>query len=282
MAKETKTRVVAVTTNTKENTMYGISLGCASQSAARFKAALAGAAITTLLLAGTTAHANTINLVQNGNFSQNSGPGQLNANTTVTDWTSNYVKGKSGYNFLYVPGKANPKNSGGGSVGLYTVKAGPTGGNFIAADADYETGAISQTIAGLTVGKTYDLSFNWAAAQQTGFYGPTKQEWKVTFGSQTQDTPVYDLPGEVKNGPTVKNFSGWMPDSMVFTATSNSEVLSFLASGSPQVPPFTLLANVSLTATPEPGTLPLLLTGLLVGAGLFKYRGSLRRSQQSL
>jgi hypothetical protein len=59
-------------------------------------------------------------------------------------------------------------------------------------------------------------------------------------------------------------------------------LLSFLAYGSPQVPPFALLDGVSLTATPEPETLPLLLTGLVAGAGLLKSRKWLRRPQRSL
>jgi hypothetical protein len=266
----------------------------------------------TLLLAGTTARANTINLVQNGNFSVNDGAYQLDYNhggagpvESVAHWSNPGAQNK-GYNFLFLAGSQNIASYGttstssrgvAGSLSLYTVTGSPSGGNFIGLDADYETGPVQQTITGLKVGQTYDLTFDWAAAQQTGFFAPPLPQIITEqliaslggaysnghfTGGQTQSTPVYILPGEIKNGPTIQNFSGWMPDSMVFTATSNSEVLSFLASGSPQVPPFTLLANVSLTATPEPGTLPLLLTGLLVGAGLFKYRGSLRRSQQSL
>jgi hypothetical protein len=253
--------------------MYGISRRIAGEALARFKAGLAGAAITTFLVAGAGAHATE--LVQNGDFSQNTGPGELNNTTTVTDWTSNFVAGVSGYNFLFIPGQPNPSGEY-GSLGLYTVTAGPTGGPFIAADTDFQVGAISQSISGLTAGNTYDLTFEWAAAQQTGFYGPTVQQWQVTLGSQTESTPIYDLPGEVQNGPTIQNFSGWMPESMVFTATSATETLSFLAVGSPQVPPFTLLDDVSLTATPEPESFALLLTGLMAGAGLVKSRGWLR------
>lgn len=279
--------------------MFANSTRFAGQPAAAFKLGLACAV--TLFLASTSARANTINLVQNGNFSQNQGAYQLNYQShVVTDW-SNPGAPSNGYNFLFLAGSQTngtygtlSKNSTGvaGTLSLYSVTSAPGGGNFVGMDADYETGPIQQTITGLTVGQHYDLTFNWAAAQQTGYFGQTTQQLKVNMGGvyssghftggQTQSTSIYTLPGEVKNGPTVQNFSGWMSDSMIFTATSNSEVLSFLASGSPQVPPFTLLSNVSLTATPEPETLPLLLTGLLVGAGLLKYRGSLRRSQQSL
>lgn len=264
--------------------MFANSPRFAGQPAAAFKLGLACAV--TLLLAGAAAHATE--LVQNGDFSSNTGPGQVDNNTTVTDWTT------TGYNFLFTPGQNGPYVSNGqslngifsngmyGATGLYTVTGGPTGGNFIALDADYDTAAITQTISGLTVGDTYDLTFEWAASQQTTFSGPTTQQLYVTLnGSPTQSTSVFDLPNH--------GFSGWMSESMDFTAAGNSEMLSFLASGSPAQPPFTLLADVNMqdvtphnSPVPEPETLPLLLTGLMVGAGLIKYRGLPRRSQQSL
>lgn len=232
----------------------------------------------TLLLASATAHANSINLVQNGNFAENDGAYQLNYDgKVVADW-SNPGAPNNGYNFLFVNGASTGVDGG---LSLYTVTSAPGGGDFIGLDADYETGPIEQTIDGLTPGDTYDVTFDWAASQQKGYSGTTTQKLTVGLGSQTQSTSVYTLGSH--------DFSGWMSESFDFTATSDSEVLSFLASGSPQVPPFTLLADVSMIDTtphsspvPEPQTLPLLLTGLLVGAGLLKYRGSLRRSQQSL
>lgn len=254
---------------------------------AGFKVGLSCAIASALLFAGASAHATTINLVQNGDFAENSGVagkiGTKVGTTTVmvTDWTNgDYRSGSVGYNFLYFPSKTSPDKSNG--IGLYTVTSGPHGENFIGDDADYESAPISQTINGLVAGKQYVLSFEWAAGQQTGFYGPTKQDWDVTLGTQSQKTNVYNLPGEVKNGPTIQNFSGWMPDSMIFTATGSSEVLSFLAQGSPQVPPFTLLADVSLVEAPEPGTTTLLFTGLFALAGFGLFQSRRRRAQQAL
>ena len=48
------------------------------------------------------------------------------------------------------------------------------------------------------------------------------------------------------------DFSGWIQENFTFTATSPSEVVSFLADGSPAVPPFTLVSDVSMEAAPAP------------------------------
>ena len=70
-----------------------------------------------------------------------------------------------------------------------------------------------------------------------------------------------------------KGFSGWMTETFDYVATSSTEVLSFLASGSPAgQPPFALLANVSMTQVPEPATWALMLTGLAALAGIVRGR----------
>ncbi|HEY5290362.1 MAG TPA: PEP-CTERM sorting domain-containing protein, partial [Caulobacteraceae bacterium] len=79
-------------------------------------------------------------------------------------------------------------------------------------------------------------------------------------GAQTLTTPSYDLPSH--------GFSGWMTDNMTFTATGSSEVLSFMAYGNQQVPPFALLDGVKLVKDlPEPSDWALMLVGVAaVGA----------------
>lgn len=209
-----------------------------------------------------SAPAGAVNLVQNGNFTATTnGNGQLGYNTNATSWTT------SGYNFLFAPGTADTTGATGvyGSLTLWGPGNGsnnglgasvPGGGNFVAADGAFNVGAITQTISGLTVGKTYDLTFNWAAAQQYGFYGATTEQWQVSLGGNTQSTAVYSLPSQ--------GFSGWMSASLAYTATAATETLSFLAVGAPNgVPPFSLLTNVSMVAIPEPGVIALLGIGLL-------------------
>jgi hypothetical protein len=196
-------------------------------------------------------------LVTNGGFeSTTSGNGQLGYNTNATGWTV------TGYSFVFAPGTADTTGAvgslgtallwgpGDGSPNGLTVS--PNGGNFVAADGDYNPGPISQTINGLTAGNSYNVDFSWAGAQAYTIVGPTTEQWKVSFGAQTQFTPVVNNVSE--------GFTGWMNETMTFTASAPSDVLTFLAVGTPSgAPPFALLDGVSVNDVPEPSA------GLLLG-----------------
>jgi hypothetical protein len=220
------------------------------------------------------------NLVVNGDFeTTTNGPNfQFDNNTVATGWTSN------GYNFIFASGAADTVGATGqfGNLQLWGPGNGsnnglpatsPTGGNFVAADGAFEVSPIQQTINGLTPGNSYTVDFWWAGAQQSGFTGATTEQWQVSLGGQTQSTVVLN---NVSHG-----FTGWQSQSFTYTATSSSEVLSFLAVGTPAgVPPFVLLDGVSLNANssvPEPGTLTLLFGGLMGGLGVIKSRNWLKR-----
>jgi len=74
-------------------------------------------------------------------------------------------------------------------------------------------------------------------------------------------------------------FTGWMHQTFTYTATNTSELLSFLAVGTPNgVPPFVLLDGVVVNdATPEPGSLTLMLGGLgLIGLGVLRSKKRLK------
>jgi hypothetical protein len=188
---------------------------------------------------------------------------------TITGWTT------AGYNFVFLPNTIDSSgalsqynatatlatpglrmwgpNDGGGANGL--PQASPTGGNFIAADGAYEVSAITQTINGLHVGAKVYVSFAWAGAQQSSFSGPTTDSWTVSLGGS---------PGQTTKTVSVasQGATGWMNQTFSFIATSSSELLSFLATGTPSgQPPFALLANVVVTA-PEPGSVVLMLSGM--------------------
>jgi hypothetical protein len=203
----------------------------------------------------------------NGGFATTSnGAGQLGYNTDVAGWDN------SGYNFLFTPGSADTTGANGvyGNLQLWGPNndaanglsaASPEGGNFIALDGDYETGPLSQTITGLTVGKHYTVDFDYAFAQQQGFYGDTVQNLTVGFGANpTYTTPSYTLASQ--------GFSGWFAKSLTFVADNTTDTLSFLAYGDKPVPPFALLSGVTFAdPAPEPVSWALMIVGLAgVGA----------------
>lgn len=240
----------------------------------RIKAIVLGLTIVTVAgMGATSAQAVNSNFVVNGDFEQTTnGTGQFDYSTVATGWTS------SGYNFLFAAGTADSTGSMGqdGKLALWGPQNGsnngltnsPTGGNFVAADGAYKIGAIQQTISGLKVGQDYQVSFDWAAAQQKNFTGPNTEHWGVSLGSETKSTSIYSNKSE--------GFSGWMHETMTFTATGPSEVLSFLAAGTPSgQPPFSLLDGVSMTsAVPEPATWGMLLGGLgLIALALRRRNG---------
>ncbi|MGI4880687.1 MAG: PEPxxWA-CTERM sorting domain-containing protein [Janthinobacterium lividum] len=207
-------------------------------------------------------------LVVNGGFeTTTAGPGEFDSHTVATGWSSN------GYNFIFAAGTGDTIGTAGGLSLWGTHNGGndvftdsPTGGNFVAADGAFQVAPIQQTITGLKAGKAFTVSFDWAAAQQTGFTGDTTEQWQVSLGSQTLSTAVYANPSH--------SFSGWMHESFTFTATGTSEVLSFLAVGTPDgKPPFSLLDGVTGTAAvPEAATWAMMIGGLGLVGGVLRFR----------
>lgn len=134
------------------------------------------------------------------------------------------------------------------SNGLSSPAADPPAGNYIGDDGDAIYRApLFQTINGLTAGDSYVLTFYQAADQQAGFSSATTEQWQVSLGGETQDSTLMSTPGGA--------FTPWNEQTMTFTATSTSELLSFLSLGGPSgVPPVALLADVSLNPVPEPAS----------------------------
>ena len=236
------------------------------------------AALSTLAIAAmaTAAHAD---IITNGNFTTSSTvSSQLSEGSytgvTLSGWTS----ANGAYNFVFVP-NSSAANSQYGNANV-TLKGAPTsdpsGGNFVALDSDYDSGSLSQTLTGLSVGTTYQVTFDVASAQQTGY--PTNDPNGPETFTQTLQVSLSGVNGTESDTITGLTYTqpgvnGWTAETVDFTSTSATETLSFLAGGAPtSLPSFVLLDNVSASPVPEPGSLALLSTGLLGLGGLVRSR----------
>jgi len=239
-------------------------------------AAVTVGAATVFAFAPAPAHA--IPVITNGNFetvttASSTEFGTRYGGQVVTGWTT------GGYNFLFKPGTADTTgavNEYSGQLKLWgpgdgsangLPAASPDGGNFIGADGAYGQAAIKQTITGLDMNSVASITFYWAGAQQYNYDGATTEAWQVTLGNETHSTPVVS---NVTHG-----FTGWQTTTLSFVVTSTTEVLSFLALGTPNgVPPFSLLDGVSISEIPEPASLTLVGLGLVLTGFVRRRRNS--------
>jgi len=241
------------------------------------------------------------NLVINGSFDDPaSTTGFLASGTSnLQGWNIGMGSGNAtygyGYSFLAKPGSAGTNfadptasqwvpislwdsNTNGGLNPIPDTS--PLGGNFIIADGAFRLTTLYQTVSGLEVGEDYKLSFYQAAGQERGFDGDTQEQWQVSWGGSLNTTnsitlpngQIYTDPTEVISGGDVQlsevmnnpshGFQDWQKQTMTFTATATSQLLGFLALGSPLgQPPFVLLDGISLDKITEPNILLLILSG---------------------
>jgi hypothetical protein len=249
-----------------------------------------------VLLTGASAHA--ANLVQNGSFTSNTLPVNPNVYSgaeidplwhydgAVTGWSSPSAGYPQVY-IIYVFGNANANTADADT--RYTASEpqhmnpkftgdSPDGGAFMLLDADPNfTGPLQQTINGLTPGKKYALSFYWAAGELSNRKGYISSQLTGSFGGDPFATPEFDNSHPYYDNPLSLDgdFSGWSKQTFTFTAHSASQLLSFLAVGSPaaNLPPVALLDGVSLTSVPEPATWAMMTLGVAgLGAAMRRRR----------
>jgi hypothetical protein len=246
----------------------------------------AGLSVGLVFAAAAAAHAASVNLVTNGSFEQTtlSASGALVGNN-LPGWTVKNIGNIGGvaYNFtaLYFSATdattvgATGTDHPGSNWAVHQAAASPDGGKFIAIDGGPNaTSTLSQSISGLTVGHTYNLSFDYAGAQQNDMSGPTTETWTVSLGQESHSAPVLQ---NAHHG-----FTGWYSSTLSFTATAASEVLTFMAVGAPSgYPPVSLLDGVSLVdasapPVPETGSWALMLCGLAAIGGSVRSRRAAR------
>jgi len=221
--------------------------------------------------------ANATEFVQNGGFENVTGItrssefGASHIGQAVDGWTS---AGSNAFNLVFFSANEHvDADTRFGEHGqyLWSSPASPTGGKFVALDGDTTAnGALTQMINGLTIGNTYTLTFDWAAGQYADRSGDTTEKLVVNFGGQGFTTATLNTPSH--------GFLGWYSVTHSFTATSTSQLLSFLSIGTPNgMPPVALLDSVSLQGSvPEPATWAMFIGGFgLIGSAARRRRASI-------
>jgi PEP-CTERM motif-containing protein len=251
-----------------------------------------------------SAQADTVLPVTNLTFNTFSGtfdpPKDFFTHAEPTGWSIGAAAQISNLIYVGQQGSEGYSNQTNGNIyGVYGTFSNtvPAGYNFYQADGNpqYES-TIMQTITGLTAGTTYTLSFQQAAGQQTGFTGPTTEQWKVFLGAggigvdcSTNPCTVTGTADNVEDDSSLMSTPSegnvdWNVANLTFSPTAadlnhGSAVLTFLAWGdsgsTTNLPPTVFLEGVNTTpVVPEPATLSLLGVGLLgLGGIMMRRRG---------
>lgn len=271
----------------------------------RVAAKLAVGIPSALLILGLTAvPATASSLVANGDFVGAEYPSwAANAGTAIPTpfsfgvhtYTQNFAWQNTGCGCLdWIAGS-------GSQITNLNAPANPTGytGNLYIADASptYDQGTYLYQTLNLNAGQTYKVTFEQAAGDYYTQTNPSTPwtdtaQWQVGLGGSfntayTSTNQPYSVlsSGAVVQSSALMNIgastgtSPWETETLTFKATSAQEMLTFFATGS-GAPPFALLANVSVSAVPEPSAWIMMVLGMgIVGFGLRKARTASSRTR---
>jgi hypothetical protein len=135
------------------------------------------------------------------------------------------------------------------------VFAGNNAANLTAANP-YTFNTLAETLT-TTPGKIYDYSF-WADADSANIFSLTENG--VTIAGAPTSIVDNGFPGAITNSSLFVDYTG------VFTATTSSTTLAFSDEANPPIGSAlgsVMIDNVSISPTPEPSSLALMLTGVL-------------------
>jgi hypothetical protein len=215
------------------------------------KGAMLSLSVLSLSVLGLPAHAN---LISDGSFTTLATDSFIATSSTIPPWiVANTASTTNPLTCVVVTtaGDYCGKTYFGGA-NFWVTPAAPTGDSYLVSDANPAFAqTISQTVTGLTVGKTYTVSFDEGGANVFGDGAASTESWAVTFGGVTETSATVTAPAN-SDAP-------FIGQTLSFTANSATETLSFLASGTPVGgPPMALLANVDVeVAVPEPASFAL-------------------------
>ena len=256
-------------------------------------AACLGAALLTIAAIATSHRAEAgpqnVNVLTNGNFETAPGGSAVSTEfgsagyAALPGWTVT-ANNSTPFDLWWLASNASSVSArtqyGNSGQELVPSYPGADGSNpyFVGLDGDNRaSGILSQTVNNLVVGDHYQLTFDWAGTQMiTGSHLPYSIALAFNLGTSILTSGTGAPQTATFTATQYGQSSKWQTVTMNFTATASTEILSFLALGTPSGdPPIALLDNISLDDIPEPSTLAfaggLLVLGLAVGARRKKF-----------